>query len=180
MEMARSRQAAAAAGDVALTLELAAVVVERSDAEERGGLAPGEGAQFGTEGQSGGGGEEADPLDLSEPGGLRGERLFLGQSGGEGGLQLGNVAGEQLDAGALEGGNEGNAVRGDLDQQGTAFEHGLLAGDDEFLESHLGGARRQIRLGLCRDRNRRATGRRADRSWPGGPSRWQSRGPGAD
>ena len=78
-------QAVAAAGDVALTLELAAVVVERSDAEQRGGAAPAEGAQFGTEGQSGGGGEEADPLDLSEPGGLRGERLFLGQSGGEGG-----------------------------------------------------------------------------------------------
>ena len=142
-------QAVAAAGDVALTLELTAIVVERSDAEERGGLAAGEGAQFGTEGQSGGGREETYPFDLSEPSGLRGERLFLSQSGGESGLQLGNVAGEQRDARALEGDNEDDAVMGGLDEQGTAFEHGLLAGDDEFLESHLGGARRQIRLGLC-------------------------------
>src|SRR5262249_52740565 len=50
-------EAVSAADDVALPLEGTAVVVEGSDAEESGGLAPGHGAEFWAESQGGDGAE---------------------------------------------------------------------------------------------------------------------------
>ena len=56
----------AAAEDVALTAELATVVVEGGDARQGGGLGIGEGTEFGHERDEGRGGEQADALDLAE------------------------------------------------------------------------------------------------------------------
>lgn len=56
----------AAAEDVALTAELATVVVKGSDAGEGGGLGIGEGTKFRHQRDEGGGGEHADALDLAE------------------------------------------------------------------------------------------------------------------
>ena len=58
--------AGAAASDVTLAPELAAVVVEGSDAGQGGGLGVGEGAELGHERHQRGGGERADALDLLE------------------------------------------------------------------------------------------------------------------
>ena len=52
---------------MALTAELAAVVVKRSDPGESGGLGLREGAELGHEREERGGGEGADALDLAEP-----------------------------------------------------------------------------------------------------------------
>jgi hypothetical protein len=59
-------QLRAAAEDVALTAELTTVVVKGSDAGEGGGLGIGEGAEFGQEGDEGGGDEHTDALDFLE------------------------------------------------------------------------------------------------------------------
>ena len=56
----------AAAEDVALTAELATVVVKGSDAGEGGGLGIGEGTKFRHQRDEGGGGEDPDALDLAE------------------------------------------------------------------------------------------------------------------
>ena len=56
----------AAAEDVTLTMELAAVVIEGSDACEGGGLGIGEGTKFGHQRDKGSGGEDPDALNLPE------------------------------------------------------------------------------------------------------------------
>ena len=76
-------QAEASAGDVALALECAAVVVERGHAQERRSLAARERAQLRAEGQGGGGGQRAHAPDLGESRRLGREPLLCGEGFGD-------------------------------------------------------------------------------------------------
>jgi len=57
----------APASNVALASILSTIAIERSDSCQRGRLRIGQGAEFGHEGNQGGGAEAANALDLLEP-----------------------------------------------------------------------------------------------------------------
>jgi hypothetical protein len=141
-------EAKAAALDVARLAQVTAVVGERSDAEEGGSLIAGESAQFRAESQSGGGGERADADDRSETLELGIEEGIPGDGLLHLGVELEDLASEETQAGLELALDEGQLVgEAGLDLEGALFEDGLLAGDDEGLESELGRGRHRVGLG---------------------------------
>ena len=137
-------QPEAAAGDVALIAQVAAIVIKGSDAEECRGLRARERAELRAEGQAGRGGEEANSWDLGETSGLGGESCFEGEGFGHGGLELLDLATEQGEARLGQRPRQLGGLRGELEQEAAALEDGLLAGDHEFLQEKLGRGGRPV------------------------------------
>lgn len=137
-------EAGAAAGDMALALEGAAVVGKRSDPEEGRSLIAREGAELRAEARTAESGDGTDAGDLAQAGGPGAEGFLGGDQLRHGGLEFFDVAPEELAPGLGAGANELVGLIGELAGEPTALLHGLRAGDDELLEPGLGGSGRLI------------------------------------
>lgn len=137
-------QAHAASGDVAFALEVAAVLVEGSDAEEGGGLGAGEGAEFRAKSQAGGGSQGSHTWDLGEASSLGGQFFVGGEAFRHGELEFPDLRGEQDDARLGKRAGQSVGLGMELDEQSAAFEHCLLPSYNELLEKHLGRSWRHI------------------------------------
>lgn len=134
--------------DVALAGDISAVVIVGSNAEQRGGLVARKRAEFRAESQAGCGGDEAHALNFHETSGVSGELRFRGDGFLDGGFELLDLRGEKVDAGFGQRARQFGGLGRELDFERAALEHGLLSGDDQFIELDLSWSRWQIRLGL--------------------------------
>jgi hypothetical protein len=123
----------AAAVDVALTAILAAVAIERSNADERGGLSVAQRAKFRQQSEQSEGADAADALDLLQTLGLCDESGIGLEVSGDGGVERGELFLQQflarvrqLEQGRQRGvfatidlvGDEGNQLLPGTDQLG--------------------------------------------------------------
>lgn len=141
----RGADLGSAAADVALTPELTAIVIERSNAGEGGGLGVGEGAEFGHEGDERESGDEADAsdfLEASDPGCQCGGEFDLR---GDEGLdfcflffQRDDGARQNIEKGFVGEGFFEIIVLGDLDEDVTAD----LCETGELLLERVGKGKR--------------------------------------
>nr|WP_232493850.1 DUF4915 domain-containing protein [Novosphingobium kaempferiae] len=124
-------QGFSSADDASLSLEGAAFAIERSDADESGGLSAGHGSQLGHEGDEGGGGDGADAGGRAQPLMLVGEVAAPGEDAGDFGFEEEDFGGETLDALPGEALDQGMVGLLGLVGAAGAFLAQLAAGGDE-------------------------------------------------
>ena len=129
----------AAAVDVALAAQEAAIAIKGSEARQRGGLVLGQAAEFGQGGEQSSGGSGAHALDLGQSGEFGAQARAVGDDTSQIGVERGDLAIAEGDGGEVGAGHKRVGALETMFFDGAVLDELKAAGVEkgELLESGL-------------------------------------------